>query len=232
MAPSGGGGGGGASLGRRGGGGTDTSRRTFIAWKEAVLKKPGVATGDEAASADDQLRKMLHVDDCDPRPTLLYFHRNHFEDGEGKPWAKQCKEFEDEDVARWMGLYVCVEVDIDKSDPGLLERFGAQDGPSFAVVDGELAVRATSGELKSGKRVVSFLETTAKKEFAAYWETVQERIDDQQETLRKVKSLMKQKEYERARDHVREITYSDLRIGKVFEEAVQTEEKLDRELDD
>ena len=239
MGPSTGGGftGGGPSRGggRGRGASTGTSRKTFIEWKDSVLTKPGVATlreGEEAVSEADQLRKMLCVDSWDPRPTLLYYHRNHFEPGEATAWAKQCKHFDDEEVARWAQLYVCVEVDIDKSDKEMLERFGAQEGPSFAIVDGDLKVRAKSGVLGSGKKIEAFLKATAKKEFPKYWEEIEGRLDEQKKLLSEARALMKKSEFQEARDRVRDITQSQLRIGKTYAEALKLETKLAREIDD
>ncbi len=235
-------GGGGPRAGGRtgGGGGGDAGRLTFIAWKEATLKKPGAVTGGKAGEEQpdeaDLLRKMLHISDWDPRPTLLYFHRDHEDEEDkdsGKPWAKQCKELNDELVARWAGLYVFVEVDMANSDAEMLTRFGAGSGPSFAVVSRELEVSATSGPLTSGKKFAAFLERTVETQFSEYWSDVAKQLDEQKEALSEAKRLEKAKELDAALDRVRQVTRSTLRIAPFFDDAVKIEKKLaERLLDD
>lgn len=177
---------------------------------------------------------MLGMSEWDPKPVLLYFHRGHDEeDGDaGDAWKKQCSEFDDEKVARWSGLYHFVEVDIAKSDEKMLERFGAGTGPSFAVVDQDLRVVATSGPLPNAKRFTGFLESTVKSGLPDYWKSIQEQLDAQEAALREARSLEKKKEIAQALEAVRRVTRSSLRVGAFFDDAVKLDEKLARKLED
>jgi hypothetical protein len=227
----------GGGAGRRGGGGGGggEARQTYIYWHETALTKVAAITGeggDEITEAD-QIRKMLQMSEWDPKPVLLYFHRAHDEPEQGKPWRKQCSQIDDEKVARWAGLYHFVEIDVDKSDEKMLERFGAGEGPSFAVVSQDLDVVKTSGAIANAKKFAGFLQSTVKSEvFAEYWATVQERLDEQKDTLREAKALEKKKDVVAALAEVRSITRSSLRIGAHFDEAVKLDTKLTRKLGD
>lgn len=228
----------GGGAGRRGAStGGASNRQTWIHWHEAALKTPAEVTpreGEEKVEADDAIRGMLGMSEWDPKPVLLYFHRGHDdEDGDaGKEWKKQCQQIDDEDVARWAGLYHFVEVDVDASEEKMLERFGASEGPSFAVVDQDLEVVATSSAIPNAKRFTGFLQSTVKEHFEEYWGTIQERIDDQKESLREAKSLEKKKDVVGALSAIRSITRSSLRIAPFFDEAVKLDEKLTRKLAD
>jgi hypothetical protein len=230
----------GGGAGRRGGGGSGSaeSRQTYIYWHEAALKTPAEVTpkeGEEAVQEADLIRDMLGMSEWDPKPVLLYFHREHDEESEnadaGKPWKKQCGEIDDEKVARWAGLYHFVEVDVDKSEEKMLERFGATTGPSFAIVNQDLEVVATSTAIPNAKRFAGFLQTTVKSHFEEYWTTIQERLDEQKETLREVKSLEKKKDIVGALSALRTITRSSLRIGSHFDDAVKLDAKLTRKME-
>jgi len=227
----------GGGAGRRGAstGGADASRRTYIHWHETALTTPAEVTpreGEGKVEEADAIRDMLAMSEWDPKPVLLYFHRGHDdEDGDaGKPWKKQCQQIDDELVARWAGLYHFVEVDVDKSEAKMLARFGAAEGPSFAVVNQDLEVKATSAAIPNAKRFASFLESTVKSQFEDYWAAIQERIDDQKESLREAKSLEKKKDVVGALSAVRSITRSALRIAPFFDEAVKLDEKLTKKL--
>lgn len=226
----------GGGAGRRGGGGGGESRQTFITWHETALTAVAAITGEDGAehTEADQIRKMLQMSEWDPKPVLLYFHRSHDdeESDAGKPWKKQCSQIDDENVARWAGLYHFVEIDIDKSDEKMLERFGAAEGPSFAVVSQDLEVVKTSGALGSAKKFAGFLQSTVKADFEEYWSTIQERLDEQKDALREAKSLEKKKDVVNALSTVRGITRSSLRIGSFFDEAVKLDAKLTRKLMD
>ena len=168
------------------------------------------------------------MSEWDPKPVLLYFHFEH-EDGQlGSTSAKQCKKFDDERVARWSHLYTFVEIDVAKSDPTLLKRFGALDRPSFTVVNQDLEIIKQSPILSSSKAIAGFLKSTVQKGFPEYWKTVKERLDEQKATLKEAKSLEKQKDYEGALSRVREVTMSNLRVGAFWEDAVQDGKRLER----
>ena len=226
--------------GRRGGGsgGGATARQTFIYWHEAVLKTPAEVTpkqeGEETASEADLVREMLDMSEWDPKPVLLYFHREHDDAAEnadaGKPWKKQCSELDDEKVARWAGLYHFVEVDVDKSEARMLERFGAGEGPSFAIVNQDLEVVAKSTAIPNAKRFAGFLQTTVKSHFDEYWATIEARLDEQKDALREAKSLEKQKDIVGALSKVRAVTRSTLRIGDHFDDAVKLDGQLAQKL--
>ena len=57
---------------------------------------------------------------------------------------------------------------------------------------------------------------------------VQERLDEQKETLREAKKLEKEKDFEGALSRVREVTMSNLRVGSFWEDAVQDGKRLER----
>ena len=201
-------------------------------------------TGEDPDADEVTLDEHLHSassqsSEWDPKPTLLYFHHNHDideDEGEklspaGKASLQQCKSLDDEKVARWSQLYRFVEVDVPSSERELLDRFKAGDGPSFTVVDQDLKVMASSGSLGSSKAVVSFLSTTLKKRFPEYWSTVQVRLDEQKKALKDARSLEKAKKFDEALDRVREITGSNLRIGKQYDDAVKLGSSLQKKLD-
>ncbi len=225
-----------------GGGGTtprgaaaDAGRQTYINWKEAALTGPAALTGDgapEALSLDEHLKQLLGVSEWDPKPTLLYFHRDHEEGKENRAWDKQCGDFNDESIARWSQLYRFVEIDVAKSDAALLERFGMGEGPSFSVLDRNLEVVAKSGALVGGKKVVGFLQSTVKAKFDALWKDVSERLDAQRALLTDAKDLEKAKNLQGALDKVREVTRSWLRVGEFYDDAVREEARLVRKLAD
>ncbi len=227
-------GGGGAAGSRRGGGGSSAAnaRQTDIVWFEAVLETPAAITGADAEkeTPDDALRRMLGMSSWDPKPVLLYFHSDHEEKKEAKPWAEQCKQIDDEKVARWSGLYHFVEVDMDKSEKKLLERFGAGEGPSFAVLDQDLNVKSTSATIGSAKKFAGYLQATVKKHFTEYWGEVQTRLDEQKDALKEAKSLEKKKDITGALMRVREVTRSRLRIGSFYDDAVKMDASLTKKM--
>ncbi len=174
----------------------------------------------------DQFRRMLHMNDWDPRPTFLYFHVEHGEGPAGDKSEEQCRVMDDETVARWSHLYTFVEVDIDKSNAKLLERFGAGNGPSFAIVNSDLEVMAQSPLLTTPKKVVSFLKTNLKSGFKDYWKNVEERISEQKTLLREAKALEKKKEFDRALTRLQEVASSNLKIAPHWEEAMRDMQRL------
>ena len=229
---------GGGTGGRRGGGGGSAAnaRQTHISWFEAELKTPAAITGSDGAEKEteaDALRRMLGMSEWDPKPVLLYFHTAHDGEGDaGKPWATQCKQIDNEKVARWSGLYHFVEVDMAKSEKKLLERFGATNGPSFAIVNQDLEVVTTSATIGSAKKFAGFLQSTVKKHFVEYWAEIQVRLDEQKDALKEAKSLEKKKDITGAVMRVREVTRSALRIGPFWDDAVKMDKKLTRKMTD
>lgn len=197
-----------------------------------MLETPAAVTGADAEkeSEDDALRRMLGMSEWDPKPVLLYFHSAHDTKDQGKPWREQCKQMDDEKVARWSGLYHFVEIDRDKSEAKLLERFGAAEGPCFAVVNQDLEVKTTSGAIGSSKKFASFLQTTVKKHFTEYWGEIKVRLDEQKDALKEAKSLEKKKDITGALMRVREVTRSALRIGSWYDDAVKMDEKLTKKM--
>ena len=178
-----------------------------------------------------RLAGVLNVSEWDARPTLLYFHVDHEDAKLGKASLDQCKTLDDEKVARWSQLYNCVEVDVAGSSADLLKRFSAGDGPSFAVLDNELNVVATSKAFGSSKKFNAFLQKTLKTNFAEYWAGIQEDLDEQKKLFKEAKALARKKDLERARDRLHEVRISTLRIGDWWDDAKKEAERLDRELD-
>ena len=123
-----------------------------------------------------------------------------------------------------------VEIDRDKSEAKLLERFGAAEGPCFAVVNQDLEVKTTSGVIGSSKKFASFLQTTVKKHFTEYWGEIKVRLDEQKDALKEAKSLEKKKDITGALMRVREVTRSALRIGSWYDDAVKMDQKLTKKM--
>ena len=231
--------GGGGGRGRATGGGEQ--RETWITWFEAKLElakaiTPKEGEKTEKVSETERIRRAFGMSEWDPRPTLLYFHYPHDEedldkkDAHGKATLSQCKKLDDEKIARWSNLYHCVEVDMSSSETKLLERFGASEGPSFAIVNRDLEVIATSKPCGK-KQFVSLLKSTLPK-FKEYWKEVQTRLAEQKQAVKEAKALEKKKELERALTRYQEVRGSDLRIGKWYDDAVKDAQRLERKIAD
>ena len=233
--------------GRRGGGtgGGDVNRFTHILWYEATLSPTRVVTLREGEKEgpppveplDDPLRKTLHLSGWDPRPALLYFHYPH-EDGEetaeARVSAKQCKAFDDEMVARWCGLFTCIEIDMGASDKKVAERLGWAEGVTFSIVNGDLEVMTTSPSVTSSKAITGFLRSAVtSKRFEAYWADVQKRLAEQESLLKEARALAAKKKLREALETYRQLYLSDLRIAdwweSVAKEVVDLEKKVDEE---
>lgn len=186
----------------------------------------------EQLTEEQRLSAALYISEWEPKPTLLYFHIEHDDAKLGKASLDQCKALDDEKVARWSQLYNCVEVNVAESSDELLQRFGYEAGPSFAVVDNTLNVVATSKAIGSSKKFNSFLQKTLKSHFGEYWKDVQEQLDEQKKLFQEAKSLARKKDLERARDRLHEVRISTLRIGDWWDDARKEAERLDRELTD
>jgi len=159
----------------------------------------------------------------DPRPTLLYFHHPH-EDVEkpgaaGKASRKLCRMLAEEAFARWGLLVRCFEVDAENSDAKVLERLGAGDGPSFAIVDENLAVVAKSGSFVNAKTAAAFVRDAVTAKFPAYWKSVSERIEEQKKLVAEARALAKQKKFDEAVARYDTVVWSDLRVGDFFDDA-------------
>jgi hypothetical protein len=224
-----------------GGAGTNDKREVMssITWNEVVLtaapavtpkegeKSPGGGTGSggtgDGGAGDEHLRKLLRVHRMDPRPTFLYFHHPH-EDVEkpgaaGKASRKLCRMLAEEAFARWGLLVRCFEVDAEKSDAKVLERLGAGDGPSFAIVDENLAVVARSGSFVSAKTAAAFVRDAVTTKFPAYWKSVAERVEEQRKLVAEARTLAKQKKFDQAVARYDAVVWSELRIGDFFDDA-------------
>jgi hypothetical protein len=231
----------GGGMGRRGGGTSVESKRdTFITWFDATLTKPKVITPSSGESVEnvsekEHIQKLLHMSKWDPRPALVYFHYEHEEDEAGaanKAAKAQCKALNDEKIARWTELYICVEVDVAKSDADMLRRFGAGDAPSFAIINRDLEVVAQRPVTKSAKELVAFMRSTLTSQFAEYWKDTEVRLDEQREALKTARKLAKEKKLQEALEQYDLIRRSRLRVGDFFDDAVKEAKKLEKKLTD
>lgn len=218
----------------RGGG-----RQTWIDWLEADLPAAPVVTpakGEAQApklSEDERLRNAFHMSEWDPKPVLLYFHFPHDEKEDvakkpGRASLKQCGALDDERIARWCALAHCVEVDMSKSDRKLLERFGAGEMPSFALVDQDLKLVASTPVLE-GKPFAAWLESSLPK-FETYWKTVEERLDEQEKARDRGQELEKKKDLRGAIEAYQEVRTSNLRIAKWWDEIANRAAELEEEI--
>jgi hypothetical protein len=191
--------------------------------------------GEKPLSPDDRLRKTLRVGPWDTSPTLLYFHTPH-EDlqkhelkGAALHSLRQCKAFRDEQVARWLMLFHCVEVDMGKSDAKAAERLGFKEGVVFSIIDSDLNVLASSKTIPESETVASFLKTTMKSESCKkWWTNVQTRIDEQKQALENARALVKQDKLKEALEGYRQVLNSQVRVGEFFDEAAKEFTKLER----
>ena len=232
------GGGGRAPGGRGAKSGGGNSRQTYIQWFEAKLElaqaiTPKAGEKIEQVSETERIRRAFGMSEWEPKPTLLYFHFPHEEDDEaktsvGKLTKKQCKDLDDENVARWSRLYHCVEVDMGSSHAKLLKRFGAGEKPSFAIVDRDLKVIAQSA-LTTKKGFVSMLEKNLPK-FTDFWKSVKEQLDEQKTALAEAKKLVAAKNLKAALEKYHIIRTSNLRIAKWWDAAVKDAKKLEKKL--
>lgn len=186
-------------------------------------------------SETERIRRAFGMSEWDPKPTLLYFHYPHEDDEEakspvGKLTKKQCGDLDDEKVARWAQLYHCVEVDMASSQAKLLERFGAGDKPSFAIITRDLEVVAQSA-VTTKKGFISLLEKSLPK-FEDFWKVVNERLEEQKTALETAKKLVAANDLKAALDQYHVIRTSDLRIGKWWDGAVEEAQKLEKKLHD
>ena len=125
-----------------------------------------------ALGIPDQNRTARAPSPADPAPQLVQLRE-----------SEALGVLNDEKVARWMGLFHPVEVDLRKSDPALAKKLGAGDKPSFVIVDHDLKILAQSAVMPNAKRVVTFLQSSVKTKCGKYWASVKKRIDAQKKVL-------------------------------------------------
>lgn len=213
----------------------------YVRWDEATLEAANEVTpknGEKVDSADDQLRHMVKVSAWNPSLTLLYFHTPH-EDldksklvGAAGATFRQCKTFHDEQVARWLLLYHCVEVDMGKSDAKTAERLGMKDGAMFAVIDQDLNVLGTSKSIPTSEGVASFLKNTMKSESCAkYWNAVQTQIDEQKTALEKARALMAKDKFKDALDQYNVVLNSKVHVADFWDDAAKEAVKAARKVE-
>ncbi len=203
------------------------------------VKPPKVVTGkkadpkpvDEAEERQEHLLRSLKVAGGDTRPLLLFFHWDHEHEELGKPQTKQCRVMDDEKVARWAGLFHCAEIDVEDSDAKLLKDLGLGEKPSFAIVTNELKLVTTATELNTSRKVVGFMkDALAAEPLQAYWKTVEEELQHQQDSLKKARKLLKKKELLDAHDLFESVRFSEVRIGKFWEDAVTDYEDVAKKI--
>ena len=233
----------GSGSGTVGGTGTNDKREVMssITWHEVRLTAAPVVTPKEGAAGsavpptdgDDHLKKLLRVHRMDPRPTLLYFHYPH-EDVEkpgasGKASRKLCRMLAEEAFARWGLLVRCFEVDAENSDAKVLERLGVGEGPSFAIVDENLAVVAKSGSFVNAKTAAAFVRDAVTAKFQEYWKAVSARVEEQRKLVAEARALAKQKKFDEALTRYDTVVWSDLRIGDFFDDACKEWAEVSKE---
>lgn len=211
----------------------------YVHWDEATLEAIQTVTpkepGEKVETAEDQLRRMVKVSAWTPGLTLLYFHTPH----EGLDKSKivgaaaatlrQCKSFHDEQVARWLLIYHCVEVDMGPSDAKTAERLGCKDGAIFAVVDQDLNIVATSKPIATSDGVAAFLKTTIKSEPAAKaWSLVQSQIDEQKKALEKARALVAKEKFKDALEQYEVVLNSRVHVADFWDDAAKEAAKAAR----
>lgn len=212
-------------------------RHTWINWLQANLEKAKVVTPKEGETVEQltdeqRMRKAFQIPEWDDRPTLLYFHYPHETEEQaatesGLAAKKQCKELDDEDAARWSTLVHCVEVDMSSSHRKLLEKYGAGDAPSFALLTHELTIVATTPATDT-KGFVKFLKSSLP-QVKEYWEHVQDRIDRQKDKIAEAKKLAK-KDREKALVRYREVLDDGVRIVKTWDTAASEVARLEQQI--
>lgn len=191
--------------------------------------------GEKLDTAEDQLRQMIKVSKWTPGLTFIYFHTPHEElkrselVGQAGAAFRQCKTFFDEQVARWLLLYHCVEVDLGKTDAKTAERLGYKEGAIFSVVDQDLNVIATSKPIATSESVALFLKKTIQSEAAAkHWAPVKTQIDEQKKTIEKARALAAQDKWKEALEQYRAILDSTVRVGESWDAAAKEVTKAAR----
>jgi len=198
---------------------------------KAITLKDGEEA--ETVSETERIRRAFGMTEWDPRPTLLYFHFPHEDDGQkrlvaGKETLKQCRELDDGKVARWSNLMNGVEVDVTDSAKELIKRFGVEDKPCFAIIDRDLNVIATS-KATSRKNFIAFVKKALPK-FEAYWQTIEERLTDQKQSLEEARAFVKKKDLRRALNRYQDVRTSDLRIADFWDDARKEADKLEKKI--
>ena len=211
----------------------------YVRWDDAAITQIQTVTpkdpSEKLESPDDQLGRMIKVTKWSPGLTLIYFHTPHEELDKSKlvgaaaATFRQCKTFHDEQVARWLLLYHCVEVDMGASDAKTAERLGFSEGALFSIVDQDLKVVATSKSITTSEGVASFLKKTMQSEpCAKHWATVQTQIDEQKKALEKARALMAKEKFKEALEQYRLVLDSKVRISDQWDEAAKEVAKAAR----
>jgi hypothetical protein len=203
-----------------------------VHWDESTITPVQSVTptgpNEKAETPEDQLRRMVKVSTWTPGLTLLYFHTPH-EDvdktklaGAAAVTFRQCKTFHDEQVARWLLLYHCVEVDMGTSDAATCERLGCKDGALIAIVDNQLNVIATSKPIATSDSVALFLKKTIQSEACAKdWAPIQTQIDEQKKELERARAFATQDKWKEALEQYRLILDSKVRVGESWDAAAK-----------
>lgn len=209
-------------------------RMTWATWNEVVLARPKAVTSSTLADLvplDVHLRRTMGFREAakagDRRPVLVYFHWAHKDAVHGKLTTSICKHaLDDEATARWTKLFRCVRVDMEKSELKLAKRMGLEDGPSFAVLDGNGKVLARVPGIKSSGKLRKALEAAHRKIPAARKQLASD-LKHQSALLDGAKRLEKQKRYAQALELVAQIRDGDVRVGPHYDEAVSLAKRLD-----
>jgi hypothetical protein len=191
--------------------------------------------GEKLETPEEQLQRMVKVSKWTPGLTLLYFHTPH-EDldksklvGAAAATFRQCKTFHDEQVARWLLLFHCVEVDMGASDAKTAERLGCKDGALFSIVDQDLNIVTTSKAIATTDSVALFLKKTLQSEpCAKQWALVQAQIDEQKKAVEKARALMTKEKFKEALEQYRLVLDSKVRVGECWDEAAKEVAKAAR----
>jgi hypothetical protein len=212
---------------------------SYVTWDEATIKPIQTVTPTDPnaklESPDDQLRRMIKVSTWSPGLTLLYFHTPHEGltgpqlVGAAAATLRQCKTFHDEQVARWLLLMHCVEVDMGTSDAATAERLGFKDGAIFSIVDQDLHVLATSKPIATSDSVALYLKRTLQSDVCAkQWALVQAQIDEQKKELEKARALATQEKWKESLEQYRLVLDSKVRVGEPWDEAAKEVAKAAR----
>lgn len=218
----------GGGAGRGSGTGTNEKREVVspIQWQEVQLQPAAAITPKEGEKAgktgDEQLAETLRIHRMDPRPTLLYFHHEHEDiekpDAAGRATKKLCEMLADDAFTRWGLLIKCVEVNVAKSDAKLIQRLGAGEGPSFAILDHKLEVVAKSGAFATPKLAGIFVRDAVTTSFPNYWKELNRRIEEQRKVVAEARALVKEKKLEDALTRFDSVIFSDVRVGDFFDD--------------
>jgi hypothetical protein len=116
-----------------------------------------------------------------------------------------------------------------KSDMKTAERLGFKEGVTFAVVDQDLKVVASSKACFEKPELVGFMKTTLQSDAAkTSWEIVQKQIDDQKATLARARDLAKHDKWKEAAEEYKLLINAPCKIADFYDEAVKEADKAVR----